>query len=210
MNKDKYVFAQLIEFLDNNKFRHLVDKYDGDRYVKHFTCWNQLFAMMFGQLSNRESLRDLIVAFEAHRAKQYHLGLGRKPIAKTTFASANQNRDYRIFEDFAFYMMEQARKKRVTDVFKLKGNVYAFDSKAMKEIPYESESYYIFDRGYNAFKELFKIHQHESFFVVRAKKNLQYKCCTLMDKTPLVDLFERTDFNNVKELDCPLFPELFD
>ena len=192
MNKDKYVFAQLIEFLDNNK------------------CWNQLLAMMFGQLSNRESLRDLIVAFEAHRAKQYHLGLGRKPIAKTTFASANQNRDYRIFEDFAFYMMEQARKKRVTDVFKLKGNVYAFDSKARKEIPYESESYYIFDRGYNAFKELFKIHQHESFFVVRAKKNLQYKCCTLMDKTPLVDLFERTDFNNVKELDCPLFPELFD
>ena len=192
MNKDKYVFAQLIEFLDNNK------------------CWNQLLAMMFGQLSNRESLRDLIVAFEAHRVKQYHLGLGRKPIAKTTFASANQNRDYRIFEDFAFYMMEQAKKKRVTDVFKLKGNVYAFDSKAMKEIPYESESYYIFDRGYNAFKELFKIHQHESFFVVRAKKNLQYKCCTLMDKTQLVDLFERTDFNNVKELDCPLFPELFD
>ena len=120
MNKDKYVFAQLIEFHDNNKFRHLVDKYDGNRYVKHFTCWNQLLAMMFGQLSNRESLRDLIVAFEAHRAKQYHLGLGRKPIAKTTFASAYQNRDYRIFEDFAFYMMEQARKKRVTDIFKLK------------------------------------------------------------------------------------------
>jgi len=83
---------------------------------------------MFGQLSNRESLRDLIVAFEAHRVKQYHLGLGSKPIAKTTFASANQNRDYRIFEDFAFYMMEQVRKKRVTDIFKLKGNVFAFDS----------------------------------------------------------------------------------
>ena len=101
MNKDKYIFAQFIEFLDNNKFHHLVDKYDGNRYVKHFTCWNQLLAMMFGQLSNRESLRDLIIAFEAHRAKQYHLGLGRKPIAKTTFASANQNRDYRIFEENA-------------------------------------------------------------------------------------------------------------
>ncbi|WP_366840643.1 DUF4372 domain-containing protein [Prevotella sp.] len=210
MFQDKYVFAQLTAFLNRTQFNNYVRKYDGNRYVKHFTCWNQLLAMMFGQLSNRESLRDLIVAFEAHRVKQYHLGLGRKPIAKTTFASANQNRDYRIFEDFAFYMMEQARKKRVTDVFKLKGNVYAFDSKARKEIPYESESYYIFDRGYNAFKELFKIHQHESFFVVRAKKNLQYKCCTLMDKTPLVDLFERTDFNNVKELDCPLFPELSD
>ena len=115
-------------FLNRTQFNNHVRKYDGNRYVKHFTCWNQLLAMMFGQLSNRESLRDLIVAFEAHRAKQYHLGLGRKPIAKTTFASANQNRDYRIFEDFAFYMMEQARKKRVTDIFKLKGNVYAFDS----------------------------------------------------------------------------------
>ena len=100
MNQDKYVFAQLVEFLNNDKFRRLVDKYDGNRYVKHFTCWSQLLAMMFGQLSNRESLRDLIVALEAHQGKRYHLGLGREPIAKTTLASANQNRDYRIFEDF--------------------------------------------------------------------------------------------------------------
>lgn len=62
MNKDKYVFAQLVAFLDNNKFRHLVDKYDGNRYVKNFTCWNQLMALMFGQLCNRESLRDVVVA----------------------------------------------------------------------------------------------------------------------------------------------------
>ena len=77
--KSKYAFAQLIEFLDSDKFRHLVDKYDGDRYVKHFTCWNQLLALMFGQLSNRESLRDLIVALEAHQSKHYHLGLSREP-----------------------------------------------------------------------------------------------------------------------------------
>ena len=61
MNKDKYVFAQLVEFLDNNKFRHVVDKYDGNRYVKSFTCWNQLMALMFGQLCNRESLRDVVL-----------------------------------------------------------------------------------------------------------------------------------------------------
>ncbi|MFR1133222.1 MAG: DUF4372 domain-containing protein [Bacteroides xylanisolvens] len=78
MNQDKYVFAQLVEFLNNDKFRRLVDKYDGNRYVKHFTCWSQLLAMMFGQLSNRESLRDLIVALEAHQGKRYHLGLGRE------------------------------------------------------------------------------------------------------------------------------------
>ena len=66
-------------------------------------------ALMFGQLCNRESLRDVVVALEAHQSKCYHLGMGRNPIAKTTFATANQNRDYRIFEDFAFFMMEQAR-----------------------------------------------------------------------------------------------------
>ena len=80
MNKDKYVFAQLIEFLNNNKFRRLVDKYDGNRYVKHLTCWNQLLSLMFGQLSNRESLRDLIVALEAHKSKCFHLNLGKNPI----------------------------------------------------------------------------------------------------------------------------------
>lgn len=65
MNKERYVFAQLISFLNEDKFRRIVDKYQGNRYVKHFTCWNQLLALMFGQLSNRESLRDLIVALDA-------------------------------------------------------------------------------------------------------------------------------------------------
>ena len=109
MFQDKFIFAQLISSLDRNHFNYLVRKYDGDRYVKSFTCWNQLMALMFGQLCNRESLRDVVVALEAHQSKCYHLGMGRNPIAKTIFATANQNRDYRIFEDFAFFMMEQAR-----------------------------------------------------------------------------------------------------
>lgn len=89
MNKDKYVFSQLIEFLNNNKFRHLVDKYEGNRYVKSFTCWNKLMALMFGQLCNREKLRDVAVALEAHQSKCYHLDMERNTIAKTTFATAN-------------------------------------------------------------------------------------------------------------------------
>jgi hypothetical protein len=68
------------------------------------------------------------VALEAHQSKCYHLGLGRKPVTKTTFATANQNRDYHIFEEFGFFMMQQARQRRATDIFKLGGNVYAFDS----------------------------------------------------------------------------------
>ena len=53
MNQDKYVYAQLIAFLDRSKFNRIVASYDGDRYVKHFTCWNQLLVMMFGHLTNR-------------------------------------------------------------------------------------------------------------------------------------------------------------
>lgn len=222
MFQNKFVFAQLSRFLDRDRFKYLVKKYDGDKYVKHFTCWNRLLALVFGQLCNRESLRDLIVALAAHKTKCYHLGFGRKPIAKTTFATANQNRDYRIFEEFAFSLMDLARKKRATNIFQIGGNVYAFDSttiplclsvfwwakfrkhkggikahvlydvdtqvpaffhittasvhdsKVMDKIPYESGAYYVFDRGYNAFKELYRIHRHESYFVVRAKENLKF------------------------------------
>ena len=127
MYSDQYVFSQLVSFLDRSKFNRIVQKYDGDRYVKHFTCWNQLLTLMFGQLSNREGLRDLIVAFEAHRSKCYHLGVGRH-ITRSNLAKANENRNFHIFEDFAYHMIELARKKRAKKIFGFKGHVYAFDS----------------------------------------------------------------------------------
>ena len=55
MNKDKYVFSQLVTFLDEFKFLRIVKKYEGNKYIKSYTCWNQLLTMMFGQLSNRET-----------------------------------------------------------------------------------------------------------------------------------------------------------
>ena len=231
MHKDKYVFSQLVSFMDRNKFNYIVRKYNGDKYVKHFTCWNQLLALMFGQLSNRESLRDLIVALDAHHSKSYHLGLG-KNISKSSLARANQYRTNQIFEEYAYYLVNEARQKRASDIFKLEGNVYAFDSTtidlclsvfwwakfrkkkggikvhtlydvetqipaffhiteasvhdstAMKEIPYESGSYYIFDRAYNHFKILYKIHQIGAFFVLRSKKNLQCKIINWKRRLP--------------------------
>lgn len=102
MFRDQYVFSQLVSFLDRSKFNRIVQKYGGDRYVKHFTCWNQLLALMFGQLSNRDGLRSLIVAFDAHRSKCYHLGVGRH-VTRSNLAKANENRDFRIFEDFAYH-----------------------------------------------------------------------------------------------------------
>ena len=91
MNTGKYVFAQLVGFLDNFKFLRIVKKYDGDKYVKSYTCWNQLHTMMFGQLSNRESLRDLIVAMEAHAEKLYHLGIN-KSATRSNLCCQGENR----------------------------------------------------------------------------------------------------------------------
>ena len=127
MHKDPFVFSQLVQFLNRSKFNRVVAKYDGDKYVKSYTRWNQLLTMMFGQLSNRKSLRDLIVALEAHAGKVYHLGIG-KSVTRSNLSKANEQRDYRIFEEFAFFMIAEARKRRIQKIFELDGHVYAFDS----------------------------------------------------------------------------------
>ena len=127
MNKNKYVFAQLVGFLDNFKFLRIVKKYGGDKYVKSYTYWNQLLTLMFGQLSNRESLRDLIVAMEAHAGKLYHLGIGTS-VTRSNLSKADEQRNYRIFEEYAFFMIAEARKRRIQKIFELDGRVYAFDS----------------------------------------------------------------------------------
>ena len=127
MNQVKYIFSQIIEFLNEDKFRRIVSKYNGDHYVKHYTCWNQLVTLIFGQLSRSASLRDVVIVLQAHRSKLYHLGIG-KSISRSNLSKANEQRDYRIFEDFAYYMIAEARRKRAIDKFGLDGNVYAFDS----------------------------------------------------------------------------------
>jgi len=127
MNQGKYVFAQLTEFLPQRVFDSLVTKYSGNKYVRFFTCWSQLLCMIFGQLTNRESLRDLIVAIEAHAGKTYHLGFG-KSVTRSNLAKANEKRDSKLFEEFAYHLIDAARKKRANDNFEIKGKVYAFDS----------------------------------------------------------------------------------
>ena len=129
MNQGKYVFAQLMEFLPKSQFDYIVNKYNGNKHIRTFSCWNQLLVMLFGQLSARESLRDTITSIQAHSAKCYHLGLGRN-VYLPTVASANEKRDYRIFEEFATVLIQKARTLRKDEPFDLpiKGNVYAFDS----------------------------------------------------------------------------------
>lgn len=109
MNQGKYVFAQLIEFLSNREFVACVRKYDGNYKVKSFTCWHQLLYMIFGQLSNRESLSDLITCLNSQANKSYHLGMG-SGTSKANLAKANEKRDYRIYQEFASILIDRAQK----------------------------------------------------------------------------------------------------
>jgi hypothetical protein len=128
MHKGKYVFAQLIEFLPQKTFQRIVMKYQGDKYIKVFSCWNQLLIMMYGQLSGCESLRELICIITAHAPKSYHLGFGKSVITRSNLAKANANRDCKIYEEFAYKMISIAQGKRINREFVIAGRFYAFDS----------------------------------------------------------------------------------
>jgi len=129
MNQGRYIFAQLTDFLPRRVFDTIVAKYDGNKKVRTLTCWNQMLCMIFGQLTARDSMRDLMLSLEAHSKKYYHLGLG-KSVTRTNLGKANRNRDYRIFEEFAYVLIDEARRSIYKDDFEIKvdGEVYAFDS----------------------------------------------------------------------------------
>jgi hypothetical protein len=127
MNNGKYVFSQLVEFLPQRVFDRMVLKHSGNKNIKHFSCWNQLLCLIFGQLCDRESLRDLITIIEAHRSKIYHLGFG-KNVSRSNLSKANENRSYKIFEEFAYHLIGIARVKNKSDNFEIKGKIYAFDA----------------------------------------------------------------------------------
>jgi len=130
MNKGKYVFSQVIEFLSHNDFIRCVSKYDGNYKVKSFACWHQLLYMVFGQLSNRDSLSDLIVCLQSQKNKSYHLGMG-KGTSKSNLAKANEKRDYRIYEEFASILVKQAQSLLTPNTsldVDVDGSVYAIDA----------------------------------------------------------------------------------
>ena len=129
MNQGKYIFAQLTDFLPRRVFDRIVKKHDGNKYVKSFTCWNQMLCMVFGQLTSRDSMRDLILSLEGHQPKFYHLGFG-STISRRNLGIANERRSYKIFEEFAYVLIDEARCSCYKTDFEVKvdGNVFALDS----------------------------------------------------------------------------------
>lgn len=129
MHQGRYVFAQLMQHLPLHTFRRLVAKYDGNRYIKRFSCLDQYLCMAFAQLTGRESLRDIEVCLRAHQAKLYHLGI-RSRVARSTLADANEQRDWRIYAEFAQALIATARRLYAAEPLgvELAQTVYALDS----------------------------------------------------------------------------------
>ena len=129
MNTGRTVFSQIMDFLPLPDFRKCVKRYRGNHKVHKFSCLDQFLCMAFAQLTYRESLRDIEVCLRAMQDKLYHMGI-RSRISKSTLADANENRDWRIYGDFAQVLIHMARELYIEEEFavELDQTVYALDS----------------------------------------------------------------------------------
>jgi hypothetical protein len=129
MNEGRTVFAQLLDFLPQYEFDKCVARYHGNRRVRKFSAYEQFLVLAFAQLTWRESLRDIETCLASFGPKLYHAGI-RQPTARSTLADANENRDWRIFADFAHVLIQQATALYAEEPFRfeLQAAAYALDS----------------------------------------------------------------------------------
>jgi hypothetical protein len=129
MNTGQTVFSQLIDFLPQKQFDKCVRRYHGNHRIKSFSCFDQYLCMVFAQITYRQSLRDIETCLRAMQQKLYHCGI-RGDVSRTTLAKANENRDWRIYADFAQILINKARTLYANEDFgiQLDREVYALDS----------------------------------------------------------------------------------
>ena len=129
MNSGRYILSQVLDLMDRKTLARLVERHDAESRVRHFGCRQQLICMAFAQLTCREGLRDIATCLNAKPDALYHLGF-REPVAKSTLADANEQRDWRLWEDLAGNLMRKARALYAGEDLglELANTVYALDS----------------------------------------------------------------------------------
>lgn len=108
MNTGKYVFSQVMVFVDKYEFNKCVKHYFGNYHIRDLNCWNQFIQLFFGQLTSLDSLHDICLCLKAHKNKLYHLGI-KQFVVHTSLSRANEKRDWRIFADFNNYLIQKVR-----------------------------------------------------------------------------------------------------
>lgn len=129
MYQGKMVFAQLTECLPLHEFRKCVNRYNGNAYIKTFSCWDQFLCMTFAQLTNRRSLRDIETCLRSFQSRLYHMGI-RGNVSRSTLTDANEKRSWRMYADFAQVLIQEAQNLYRNEPFglDLKETVYALDA----------------------------------------------------------------------------------
>ena len=129
MNEGRTVFSQLLDCLPKYQFDQCVQRYRGNFRVRSLPAYEQFMVMAFAQLTFRESLRDIQTCLRALGPRLYHSGI-HQPTARSTLADANEQRDWRIFADFAHVLIQQASSLYAGDAFgvELAHAAYALDS----------------------------------------------------------------------------------
>jgi hypothetical protein len=129
MNAGRYILSQILDLIDRKTLSRLAERYHAESRVRHFGCRQQLICMAFAQLTWREGLRDIAECLNARPRALYHLGFS-EPVAKSTLADANEQRDWRLWEDLAKSLMRKARPLYAGEDLGLdiENTVYALDS----------------------------------------------------------------------------------
>jgi hypothetical protein len=130
MNSGRTVFSQIMALLPLKQFHCCVERYGGEHKVKSFSCLDQFLALAFAQLTYRESLRDIEACLRAMQPRLYHMGFRCPQISRNTLANANEQRDWRIYADFAQPLIAEARALYAHQTFglALEETAFALDS----------------------------------------------------------------------------------
>jgi len=122
MYTGRIIFSQLMDVIPKYEFRKIVDHHKGDYRAQKFTCRDQLLCMCFGQLTFRDSLRDLTSTLSALGSRRYHMGI-KTNVPLSTLSYANANRPWQIYQDLAMILIAQAQnlygKDEVTESIKI-------------------------------------------------------------------------------------------
>ena len=126
MNRVYTIFSELLKLCPRYHFGKAVEQYQGDRYVKTFTTWQQFMAILYSQIKQKDSLRDIVTGLSAHAARWYHLGI--TGIYKSTLCDANAKRDYRIFEGLFYHLLTRCKNLTPKHKFRFKNPLYTIDA----------------------------------------------------------------------------------
>ena len=129
MNTGKTVFTQLMEYVHPQQFKRFVERYGGNYKVRGFSCWEQFLCMAFGQLTFKESLRDVVTCIDSRPQMLYHLGL-RGSVCRSTLADANERRDWRLYAGLGAWLLAKARRLCADEKLEAdwSGAAYALDA----------------------------------------------------------------------------------